>query len=178
MGGDHTFNIEGVKTNLNFPQMFFSNALFRSFSCVSSTTNIFERGYFNFYEPTSGKFSENTMIIGHDTRLCTNYVIVKPEAKVIFNGIGFRAKSAANYIQLAGGEMEVRGAFSMRSDGTGGAAKLAQVDLFSGLLTAYSTLSVSDADNCRATLNVYTNALLDKAGSSTFNVGNRGYQVS
>ena len=174
MGGDHTFNIEGVVKDLNRPQMLFSNALFRSFSCVSSTTNIFERGYFNFYEPTSGKFSGNTMIIGHDTRLCTNYVIVNPEAKVIFNGIGFRAKSAANYIQLAGGEMEVRGAFSMRSDGTGGAAKLAQVDLFSGLLTAYSTLSVSDADNCRATLNVYTNALLDKAGSSTFNVGNRG----
>jgi len=169
-GTAHLFNLEGLMTTvgaINYPIMMMSNAVFRFQWSSSGATNVLEEGLLNLYNPGGITRSSHSLITGSsgprsvvlfrtNSTLRANIVRLRGNTNghlmrfeggthEIYNGLtiteGAAGAGTTNTVQVAGGNLFVRGGSLLVGAGKPGSHGILLID-GSGAMDVRNTVSV------------------------------------
>lgn len=184
--GNHVFNTESLPNPGGvglIPQMYWSNALFRS-QCSRTggwNTNVFDGGFFNFYDP-KGVRTTNSLVMANSGN-GTNILIFRNGSKMRSNMFSYRGYGKLNEMIVSNAEIEAFGGFQFRNN-----HDARKVEVSEAVLQFYSgTINVTNGDlyvatigltntGSRGTINIYPGAVFNNNQYKSY-LGNGGTAV-
>ena len=170
--GNHVFNTESLPNAGGvglIPQMFWSNALFRA-QCSRIgggwNTNIFDGGFFNFYDP-KGVRATNSLVIANSGS-GTNVLIFRNGTKLRSNGFLFRGYGLRNEMVVSNAEIEAIGGLQFRYNHDARKVEVSEATLnfYNGVINVtngdlyVASIGLTNTAS-RGTINIYPGAVFN-----------------